>query len=119
MSFGDNVKKILTETAKIAVKKSGEVIETAKNKYSEFDIQSSVDSLYKELGKKVYDGYKNDSDVSDTITMLCEEIDEKMSELDDVKTKSNKFSYGIVCPGCSKTCEPDVMYCPQCGEKLQ
>lgn len=118
MSFGDNIKQILKNTAKIAVKKSGEVIETAKSKYNEFDIQNEIDKTYKDLGRLVYEGYKNDKDVSDVITGLCHDIDEKMINLNNIKNKSGDFSYSIVCPSCSAGCEPNTAYCPNCGEKL-
>ena len=118
MSFGDNLKKIFSDTAKIAVKKSGEIIESAKTKYTEFDIQSSIDNLYKDLGKIVYTGYKSDEDESDTITSLCDEIEVNISELSDLKNKSEGFSYSIVCPSCSKGCDPKSSFCPYCGEKL-
>jgi len=118
MSFGNNLKKIFTDTARIAVKKSGEVIESAKAKYTEFDIQSSIDNLYMDLGKIVYNGYKTDEDVSDSITNLCDEIQSKISELSNIKNKTDNFSYYIVCPSCSKGCDPKASFCPYCGEKL-
>lgn len=118
MSVGDNMKKIFTDAAKAAVQKSNEVIETAKSKYSEFDIQNSIDGMYKKLGKLVYEGYKNDEDVTASITGICEEIAKKTDELANLKSKGEAFSYSIICPACSKACEPECLYCPHCGEKL-
>lgn len=86
-SFGDNFKRMFSDTAKIAVKKSEEVIETAKNKYSEYDIKGDIDELYKNIGKVVYTAFNEDTDVSEVIKELCSKVDEKLAELDAVKKK--------------------------------
>lgn len=87
MSFGENLKRMVSNTARIAVKKSEEVIETAKNKYNEFDLNGEIDGLYRELGKMVYTAFNDDSDVSEEIKGLCSKIDEKLSELEAIKNK--------------------------------
>ena len=87
MSFGENLKRIVSNTARIAVKKSEEVIETAKNKYNEFDLNGEIDGLYRDLGKIVYTAYNEDTDVSEVIKGLCSQIDEKLSELEAIKNK--------------------------------
>ncbi len=86
-SFSDNLKKALTGATRFAVKKSGEVIETAKNKYSEFDLNGEIDELYKNLGKTVYVAFCEDKDVSDEIKTICNEIGEKTAELNVLKKK--------------------------------
>lgn len=118
MSISDNLKKFAADTAKIAAKKSGDVLETVKNKYSEFDITTEVAGLHKKLGESVYNGYKNDCDVTEEIKEICENIDEKLSELEKLKNFREGFSYSFVCPSCSKACEPGSSFCPHCGEKL-
>lgn len=87
MSFGDNFKRVVSDTARIAVKKSGEVIETAKNKYNEFDLNSELDSIYREIGKVVYTAFNEDTDVSEEIKSLCAKVDEKLAELETLKNK--------------------------------
>ena len=87
MSFGENLKRIVSNTARMAVKKSEEVIETAKNKYNEFDLNGEIDGLYRELGKMVYTAFKEDLDGSDEIKDLCSKIDDKRSELESIKNK--------------------------------
>ena len=75
MAFTDNAKKFFSDTAKVIVKKSNNIYETAKNKYNEYDLHNNIDNLYKDLGKLIYTGYKEDVDVSETIQGVCEEID--------------------------------------------
>lgn len=87
MSFSDNFKRVVSDTARIAVKKSGEVIETAKNKYNEFDLSGEIDSLYRDLGKIVYTAYNEDTDISEDIKELCAKVDEKLAELENLKNK--------------------------------
>lgn len=111
MAFTDNAKKFLSDTAKVIVKKSTDLYESAKNKYNEYDLQNNIDNLYKDLGKLVYTGYKEDVDVSETIQGVCFEIDDYMDKLNCVISKNE-------CPSCSSTCKPDAAYCHNCGEKL-
>lgn len=118
MSIGENIKRFAADTARIAAQKSGDVIETVKNKYNEYDIMTEISGLYKKLGNAVYDGYKKDEDISETIKGICENIDEKFSELEKVKNSKDGFSYSVLCPSCSKGCEPGTAYCPHCGAKL-
>lgn len=111
MAFTDNAKKFLSDTAKTIVKKSNDLYESAKNKYNEYDLQNNIDNLYKDLGKLVYTGYKEDVDVSETIQGVCSEIDAYMDKLSFVSNKNE-------CPACSSICKPDAAYCHNCGEKL-
>lgn len=88
MAFMDNLKRVFENTARVAVKKSGEVIETAKNKYTEFDLNGEIESLYVKLGKLVYVSYNSeDADVAEEITVLCDKIAVKLSELESVKNR--------------------------------
>lgn len=118
MSISDNLKRFAADTAKIAAKKSGDVLETVKNKYNEFDVTTEISALHKKLGEAVYNGYKNDSDVTEDIKEICESIDEKFSELEKLKNSREDFSYSLVCPSCSKACDPENSYCPHCGAKI-
>ena len=118
MSIGDNIKRFAADTAKIAAQKSGDVFESVKNKYNEYDITTEISALYKKLGTAVYSGYKNDDDVSDEISGICEQIDEKFSVLEKLKNSRDGFSYSLVCRSCSKACEPNTAYCSHCGAKL-
>ena len=86
-TFGDNIKRAVSDTARAAVKKSEEVIETAKNKYSEFDLNGEINELYRELGKIVCTAYNEDTDCSEEIKNLCLKINEKIEELDTLKNK--------------------------------
>ena len=53
MAFTDNAKKFFSDTAKVIVKKSNNIYETAKNKYNEYDLHNNIDNLYKDLGKLI------------------------------------------------------------------
>ena len=53
MAFIDDAKRIVEDVSKKVVEGSGKAYETAKMKYSKFDIQNDIRRLYEELGKAV------------------------------------------------------------------
>lgn len=88
MAFMDNLKRAFENTARVAVKKSGEVFETAKNKYTEFDLNGELESLYAKLGKLIYTSYtSDDADVTEEVNALCDKIAAKREELENVKNR--------------------------------
>ena len=76
MEFKENVKKAVTDTAQTVMKKTGEFVENSKTKYSIFDLNNEIERVYKEIGEKIYQGYKNDEDISEFVKEKCAEIDE-------------------------------------------
>ncbi len=90
MEFKENVKKAVTDTAQTVMKKTGEFVENSKTKYSIFDLNNEIERVYKEIGEKIYQGYKNDEDISEFVKEKCAEIDELSKKVDILKQKLEK-----------------------------
>ena len=54
MDFLENVMSAVGSAAQTVVKKSGEVVEYSKLKYSMFDLSNSIKNLYSQIGEAVY-----------------------------------------------------------------
>jgi len=119
MDFLGNVKKMVTDTAQTAVKKSGEIFETTKIKYSIFDLKNDIDIIYKEIGELIYTKFETDVDVFNEVNEKCELIKEKKVKIEQLKKEMSEIKNSISCEECSNACSNNMDYCPKCGAKLK
>lgn len=87
MNFFENLKKAAENTAKVISKKTGEIVEESKTKYSIFDLNNEIEKIYTEVGKEIYSGYKEDRNVADFIEEKCTKIDEINAKIEELRTK--------------------------------
>ncbi len=90
MKFFENLKKAVMDTAEVAAKKTGDLVETSKTKYSIYDMKNEIEKVYTEIGKAVYEGYKGDINVSDVLEQKCADIDALVLKMDSLKQKLDK-----------------------------
>lgn len=119
MDFLGNVKKIVTDTAQSAVKKSGEILGTTKIKYSIFDLNNDIDIIYKEIGELIYTKFETDTDVFDDVNSKCELIKEKKEKIMQLQKEADEMKNSVSCDKCGNICSKDMTFCPSCGEKLE
>ena len=84
MNFFEILKKAAGNTFNTVAKKTGEIVEDSKTKYSIFDLKNEIEKVYTEIGKEIYAAYKEDRNVADFIEEKCGVIDgfnEKIQEL--------------------------------------
>ena len=84
MNFFENLKKAAGNTFNTVAKKTGEIVEDSRTKYSIFDLKNEIEKVYTEIGKEIYAAYKEDRNVADFIEEKCGVIDgfnEKIQEL--------------------------------------
>ena len=87
MKFLENLKKAAEKTANTVVKKTGEIVEDSKTKYSIFDLNNDIEKVYTEIGKEIYAGYKEDRNVAEFIEEKCQAIDKLNAEIEELKRK--------------------------------
>ncbi len=90
MNFFENLKRAAADTAQVIAKKTGDVVETSKTKYSIYDLKNEIEKIYAEIGEKVYEAYKNDINISDVLEEKCSQIDDLMLKTDVLKQKLNE-----------------------------
>jgi len=116
--FLDNLGKVMNETAKKAMKVSGDVVELTKTSLNiKFD-EVKRESFFKEIGKIVYANYKDSPDfVSDEILDFCKCIDEIENSISAQKAKAAEIKNKKFCVNCGKVLGKSVNYCYSCGAK--
>ncbi len=87
MKFIENLKKAAENTFHVVTKKTGELVEDSKTKYSIFDLKNEIEKVYTEIGKEIYAGYKEDKNVADFIEEKCAQIDKFNAEIEELKRK--------------------------------
>ena len=116
--FLDNLGKTVNETAKKAMKASGNFLELTKTSLSiKFD-EAKRDSFFKEIGKIVYANYKKSpKSVSDEILDFCTCIDEIEGSIKIQKAKAAAIKNKKYCSDCGVILAKSVNYCYSCGAK--
>ncbi len=87
MKFFENVKIAAGNTFRLVSKKTGEIVEESKTKYSIFDLNNEIEKIYTEIGKEIYAGYKSDTNVADLIEEKCTKIDQLNDEIEVLRQK--------------------------------
>ena len=115
--FFGNLGQALSKTAKELSGRAEDVYETQrlKNKISAEERQ--IDKIMADLGKIVYQHYKEEVPVDDAQKALCEQIDQRMEQIEQLRTDINnlKIRSRRICPSCGKEVEKNAAFCKFCG----
>ncbi|MBR5155660.1 MAG: zinc-ribbon domain-containing protein [Clostridia bacterium] len=87
MKFFENLKKAAEKTVSTVAKKTGEIVEDSKTKYSIFDLKNEIEKVYTEIGKEIYAAYKEDRNVSEFIEEKCKTIDGFETSIEELRSK--------------------------------
>ena len=126
--FFDNLKDFVSETAEIVSKKTGEVaeivvqktektVEVQKLKSQIHVMKRNNDRDYRDIGKMVYDRFKNGEEVDPQFAELCEVIVEREDAIEAAKETIADLKGFDVCSDCGAHVEPGAKYCSGCGAK--
>jgi len=114
--FLDNLGKVMNETAKKAIKASGDVVELTKTSLNiKFD-EVKRESFFKEIGKIVYDTYKaSPESASDEVLDFCKCIDEIEQSICAQKAKAAEIKKKKFCVNCGQDLCRTFNFCYACG----
>lgn len=116
--FFEELGKYIGETATTVGNKAGEVIETQKLKSQVRSLthENTVDLL--ELGRGVYEQYKNGTALDEKRRRLCEAISSREESIAEFEEKISAIKGAGKCPNCGKMVAKEMVFCPYCGEKM-
>lgn len=119
MALFENITKKVTETAKAAAKKSGELVEVTKLNMSINTEQEKIEKAFAEMGKAVYELYSKGEDVGEPFRETCEKIGSYEKVIADMKQKILEMKNEKLCAGCGAELELNAAFCPKCGAKQE
>ena len=119
MEFFDKLTKKATETYKGAAEKTGKIAKEAKLKMKISDHKKEIETIYKEIGKKVYQKHtaKEDLCIKKDLEEECAKIDILSAEIDTYHKEILNLSDIKVCVKCKEPIDKDAKFCSKCGEK--
>lgn len=117
MSVFDKFTNKVTDTAKAAAKKSGEIVEASKLNAAINQENEKVSKLYEAIGKLVYETYSNGERLSEDINKKCDEIVDIKANIHGLKDRIIELKNIKICKNCNHEIEEDVIFCPNCGMK--
>ncbi len=119
MAFFNN----FVEKAKSAGKKVGDkttqTVEVGKLKYKKGDLDNKIKAKYYEIGKSVFEKYKEGTVIDSDIADACGEIIKYEAEIADLEKEINKAKGGKTCPSCKKFVDAQFAFCPYCQTALE
>lgn len=120
MAFMDNLSKIaktVGDGAKVAAKKSGDMVEVAKINMAINTEEDKIRNLYMEMGKIVFDTFERTNVVDEAYVDNCNKVTEIKRNIADMKQKIVDIKNSKACSACGEEMGMDVMFCPKCGAK--
>ena len=128
--FFDNLGKVITEKAEVVSKKAGEVVEVVADKTEQTievtKIKSQINVMernnerdFKDIGKMIYEKFKNGEEVDDQYMELCEAIAAREENIQKSKEEIAKIKGLDVCPECGAHLDARAQFCPKCGAKVE
>ena len=121
MEFFEKLGKKASETYKTAAEKTNKIAGDTKLKVKIYDNKSKIDDLYTEIGKKVYQKYKQNGsiEIKDDIKTELEDIDKLTEEITKYESERLDLSDMVECPECKNKVDKEAKFCPICGAELQ
>ena len=128
--FFENLGKKITETAEVVGKKTGEVVDSVSQKTGEMveeqKIKSQIRTLKKgnnrdvgDMGKMIYEQFKNGEQVNAPFAELCETIKQREASIEEYNKQIAELKGFDVCKNCQIGLEPGTVFCPKCGTKVE
>ena len=128
-NFFQDLGKIISEKAQVVTKKTGEVVDVVAKKTEQtvevqkikaqiHTMERNNDRDYKDIGKMIYDKFKNGEGADAEYIELCDAIAERETSIAKAKEEIAKIKGLDMCPECEAHIEPDATFCPKCGAKV-
>ena len=118
MDFFDNAVNTAREAFDIAYKKTGELVNSQKQKFDIASIENKRDKDFEALGKLYFEFVKDENIKNAEIKNLVEEIKDKNDKIKKLKEEINSAKNKVVCENCSALNDETAAFCSACGNKL-
>lgn len=119
MEFFDKLGKKASEAYKVTADKTGKIAKETKLKFKIGELKTQINSIYEEIGKKVYEKHIREEDIciKKDLEEQCTKIDVLSDEIDCLLKECLQLKDKKQCQKCYKEIEKDDKFCPNCGEK--
>lgn len=117
-SFFEDLGRKIGETAETVTNKAGEAVEIQRLRNQIRALERGNERDYAELGKMVYDHYKEGEVVDSEAIGICDAIQNREESIEKYEQQISDVKGDVTCDGCGKSVARDMAYCPHCGSKV-
>ena len=111
-------KETISNVAETVKSKSSEIFEITKIKFALSDAEGEVSKFMREIGRVVYESYKSGEEPGESLNEICEAIDAKYKDIEEMRSKLRGIKNISVCPECGAEVSNESVFCSKCGAKL-
>lgn len=115
----DHLMNKARDLAGMAGKKTEEVLEVSKLKYSCVQLNNEIQHSYEKLGAFTYKFQKTGEENPELVEMCVKEIDGLLEKLRELTERIDEAQNRSRCPACGFMNDFKAQYCMKCGEKLE
>jgi len=119
MEFLDSAVIKAKEVIDIACKKTGEAVNTGKQRLDVMSYESKLSKDFEKLGKLYYVRLKEGLEADDATLALAKEIKAKRIKIKKLKDEIKSAKNTRICPNCGINIDADSIFCNACGAKLE
>lgn len=87
MSFWDTTVATAKDVLDVAVQKTEKTVEIQKKRFAVQKQKNKVEKAFQTLGRCYYDGQRGDDSSNELLNVLCNELDEELRVLKQLKTE--------------------------------
>lgn len=116
--YVETAKKVVTKATKKVVKKSSEIYELSKLSLKINAAKAEIEERYAEIGKMIYESYKDDTAPPEKLHELCEKIDGKFQLIEELSLQLAELKNVQTCPQCGAQIMKNSVFCAKCGKEL-
>ena len=106
------------QTARIAGKKAGQMVDVAKLNVQLFDLNGEFSEVLRQLGQVMYDAHRGQEADGEIAAALLERADELSGRVEELKERIAALRQSKTCPACGAVCGRDDQFCRRCGGSL-
>ena len=118
MSTWDDMLYKAKAVAETAEKKTTDLIDVAKLKWSVASLQKEQAATYEAMGRLWYDGRYAGRDVTELLEECAARIVEQDKQITDLQDRILQYKDAVRCTACGEANPIDSVYCRKCGQKL-
>lgn len=117
MAFLENLGKKVGGAAQAVTKKSSEIVEVTKLNVNVNSEEDKIQKLYTQIGKTVYENFRQTGNAPDSIKETCEQIKAHEENIRALKEKIAEVKGIKTCINCGAEMEITQLFCSKCGTK--
>ncbi|HHV28382.1 zinc ribbon domain-containing protein [Acetivibrio mesophilus] len=119
MEFIKDFTRKVTDTAKVAAKKSSDMVEITKLNFNIGSEEDKIKKTYTQIGEIVYHSYEKGEEIPQDLKELCEKVVATKKSIEKMRQQILSLKNIKICPTCKEELPEEVAFCPKCGTKQE